>query len=337
MTKLSYVGTCAGVLALLTPAARAQVPAESLAVWTAELQSAGLMRRAAIVSKLVQGSPASLPPDTRDAAIGELNRINAALVEGRAIEGSESGEVLGEYYIQLTSLVAGFRVPDADRALILAVAVSGGVQRRVAKLGDAAVPTLARMIERAYEPRAALQTMGLAWFWADSTAAPLADASRETIVRHFLAAGARDELLLGLAAALNDTRDPAFLPLARAVERRAVERREIAGAYLQLTTIPGLESAAARLTPADAAGRTLRAVRAFCTDAASSPRRGACESVQNDLATAVGHLQTGRREPARNALRAASRRSADALAIGAFTSDEHAIVLGGVEQILARL
>lgn len=339
MKKRGYTGLAIGLLAMLVSPVAAQVPAESLAAWTNTLRTESLARRMEVVSKLVHLDPGALQADTRDAAVAELTRFNRAFFEGHLIEGGEGldGEALGEYTIQLTSLVAGFRTPEADRALILGVAVSGGVQRRVARLGDEAIPTLARMIERGYEAGAALETLGLAWFLADSTAAALSHESRQMVVRQFLGASGNADLWIGLAAALADARDPAFLPLARVVERRAREAREIGGAYLQLTTIPSLEAALTRLTPVQALGRTRRSLEAFCADAASGARRGACEALRHELDAAVGHLEAERRGPARNLLEAVARRADAALASGALTTEEHTLVADGALQVIRLL
>ena len=110
--------------------------------------------------------------------IAELVRLHAGMMSGSQQNPSEGGELFADYYMNLVSEVAALRTKDAGVALAPAVAVSSGIARFVARQGDAGVAAVIPVLAQGYEVSSALETLGFAWFWADSTASPLSD-SRE--------------------------------------------------------------------------------------------------------------------------------------------------------------
>ncbi|HYL20954.1 MAG TPA: hypothetical protein VEU74_04265 [Gemmatimonadales bacterium] len=324
-------------------AGAAQAPAESIAVWTQRLQSPTLADRVQGMGRLAGEDPRSFPPATQSAILAELTRVNEALQSNVPIDGATAlgSEGFGEYYLDLARTARSLNTPEANRALILSVGVSLGTSRRVARLGDGAIPSLAHMIDQDYEPGAALETMGLAWFWADSTGAVLSDASRGVIVRALLASSqsGSDELRSSVGPAFRWTGDPAFLPLAQAIAARAQVSGDLllSAAYFRINTLPSLTAALNKLGPLGSAVRTRRVLGLVCSGTTSGARQGACESLENELDAAIAHLQAGRTGPAANVLEAVARRADAAVAIGALTQDEAALIAGGARQVIARL
>ncbi|MBW3553714.1 MAG: hypothetical protein KY466_09390 [Gemmatimonadetes bacterium] len=156
--------------------AGAQTAADTLESWTEALRSGSLGERVNAAGKLaLRDDLAELPPETQGALVAELERVNGALLGGLPLDGQEDlrGEDFGEYYMNLVAAVGHFDSREARTALIPAVAVSVRTRQRVAVLGDEAVRRLSDLIARDYEAYAALETLALAWFWADSTGAPL--------------------------------------------------------------------------------------------------------------------------------------------------------------------
>ncbi|MFW6202528.1 MAG: hypothetical protein ACOC8B_08110 [Gemmatimonadota bacterium] len=327
----------------LDRAARTDTSGDSIAAWTATLRFGTLPDRIAAAGKIgLHPDPTSLPADTRRALIDELARIGQALLYGRTVPGEEGvdAESMGEYFLDLSTTTAHFAAREARLALVYAVAVSRGVQRRVARLGDDAVPPLLEMRRRGFSAGAALETLGLVWLRSDRTGAPLAFESRASILRTLLAGVADDDFgtRTGAVTALGLTRDPAFLPLA--VHREAIERRTgrtyIAN-VLADDVIPVLEAAAAGLTAMESLAGTVRMLRLICDDAEPGARHGACTAIDNRFDAAIEHLRSGRTDAARNVLESAIRHADSALDVGAFSSDEHALIAGGVRLTLNRI
>ena len=323
--------------------AAGQAPAESIAVWTERLRSGSLTDRADAIGKLAAQNPQLLPSGTRDAIVAELRRINDATLNDAPIDGIDAlnSEAFGEYYLDLSATAARFGTPEANRALVLSVGISRGAQRRAARLGDAAIPVLQQMIDRDFEPADALETMALAWFWSDSTGAALSDESRLAITQAIVTAvrSPSAKLRSGVAGALYLIGDPAFLPLAQgaAALAQANQDPDLDAGYIRIRALPTLESALQRLSPIDDAERTNRVLRLLCAAPSSGPRRGACESLQNQLDDALAQLRAGRGTAAVNVLNAVADRADTALRDGAITDDEHALIAGGVRQVVARL
>jgi hypothetical protein len=319
----------------------AQAPAESIAVWTQQLQSGMLADRVYGMGRLAGQRPRSLPAATQQAIVAELSRINEALENNVPVEGATAfgSEGFSEYYLDLARTARSLGTPEANRALILSVGVSLGMARRAARLGDGAIPSLAHMIDQNYEPLGALETLGLAWLWADSTGAPLSDASRMVIVRELFAASHNPspDFSAGVGAALRWIGDPAFLPLGQAITDRAQASGNVFLGYYRIETLPALTAALTKLGPLASAMRTRRVLGLLCSGTVSGPRQGACESLANELDTAIAHLRAGRTRPAANVLEAVAHRADDALAIGALTQDEATLIAGGARQVIARL
>ncbi len=319
----------------------AQAPAESIAVWTRQLQNGTLQDRVSGMGRLAGLNPRSLPLATQDAIVAELRRINEALENNVPVDGATAlgSEGFGEDYLDLARAARSLGTPEANRALILSVGVSLGTARRVARLGDAAIPSLAHMLAQNYEPQGALETMGLAWFWADSTGAPLSDASRVVILRQLIAAGhsPSPDFSAGVGAALRWIGDPAFLPLGQAIVAQAQASGNVFLGYYRLETLPALTAALNKVSPLESALRTRRVLGLLCAGAASGPRRGACESLENELDAALAHLRAGRTKPAANVLEAVAHRAEDAASVGAITPDEATLIAGGARQVISRL
>jgi hypothetical protein len=333
----------------LAPAAdtlTAQAPADSIAAWTQALRDGSAGQRSHAASMLAAQDPGSLPPATRQVIVAELRRVNDARLNRRPLQGLAEldGETMVEYYLDLAVPAAHFGDPEARLATVHSVGVSRGHQRRAARLGDAAVPVLADMIAKGYQAQDALEAMGLAWFWADSTGATLSDPSRRQILEAFTnALGSGDfGIRLGLADALDLSREPAFLPLAEELLRRETERRRqvrvpTVRPGLETRTLPTLRTAVAQLRPDELAQGTLQLVEIVCEGATHGARRGTCEALQHDLATARQLLERDSADPARNVLEAAANRADHALSTGVLTPEEHALIAGGIRTIIARL
>lgn len=319
----------------------AQAPADSIAVWTQQLQSGTLPDRVHGMGRLAGLNPRTLPAATQQAIVAELSRINEALENNVPVQGATAlgSEGFGEYYLDLARTARGLGTPEANRALILSVGVSLGMARRAARLGDGAIPSLAHMIDQNYQPDGALETLGLAWFWADSTGAPLSDASRLVIMHELFAASHNPspDFGAGVGAALRWIGDPAFLPLAQAITDRAQASGNVFLGYYRRETLPALTAALNKVGPLAAAERTRRVLGLLCSGTVSGPRQGACESLGNELDAAIKHLRAGSTRPAANVLEAVAHRAEDALAIGALTQDEATLIAGGARQVIARL
>jgi hypothetical protein len=335
------------VLALLTllGAARptaAQVSPDSVAAWTARLQTGTLEARAGAAGKLAAQDPGSLPASTRAALIAELRRVNRALAASGRVAGAPElgGEAFAEYYLDLVIPVAHFRTREAAEALVHSVGVGRGVQRRVARHGDAVIPELAGMVERGQQAGDALETLALAWFWADSARAPLSSDSEAAIVSAFLRASTSADyrLLRSSADAFLLSADPALLPLAEFVQKQAEERghRLVASAIRQRTA-PQLARLRDASATSELAARVARTTAAVCRGAAERQPRTACEGVQSQLAAAHRELAGGRVPAARASLRSAAEQADRALAARTLSRAEHALLGGGARLLLDRL
>lgn len=329
-------------LALSARPVSAQTDPDSIAAWTARLRTGSLVQRVEAAGKIAAQEPSSLSAPTRDALVSELKRVNRMLLASGTVPGAvELGdETFAEYYLDLVIPVAHFRTPDAVQALVHSVGVGGGIQRRVARHGDAVVPQLAEMIDRSYQEGDALETLALAWFWADSTGASLSASSRATITRALSAAPRSSSYSLRRAAAsgLALTGDPAFLSLARlfAQDAAAAGDRLIAAA-LQRDAIPPLARAAAETSPTELAARVRRNLSAICHRVVRGPRSVACQSLQDHFSAAQQHLRAGQIEAARSAFDAVVRHADKARASGALSAEEHALIAGGAELVLRRM
>ena len=334
--------TCAACTPRARAEAEAEAQADSIAVWTEILRSGTLVQRVQVAGKLAAEDPASLPAATRDAIVAELVRVNEALLYDRPIDGLDEldSESFGEYYLDLAVTAAGFGSPEANRALVLSVGVSRGTQRRAARLGDEAIPLLTEMIERDYQPADALETLALAWFWADSTGAPLSDESRGVILDQLTSATRSERYSLRRAAstALQLTGDPAFLPLAERFRTSAWEAGErLIAADLETDAIPALEGAAANLSVEELGVRSQRLLRLTCTRAATGPRMNVCAWLEERFEGVLRDLQAGRVAAAREALEAIVQRAGAGAATGALSADEEALIAGGARRLLGRL
>lgn len=319
----------------------AQVPQDSVEAWATQLQSGPLADRMAAAGKLAELDAQALTPAARQALIDELDRVHGFLLRGEPVPDADSieGHDVGEYYLALVVAVAGLRTRQADRALIPAVGVSDGVAKRAAQLGDEAIPLLAEMVDRGYESRSAIETLALAWFWADSTGASLSDVSRATILEKLGQMAETDTLTagLGVAVGLRHIGDPAFLPLGRFLEERAVRENLYFLGIVRGWTIPALEAVVASTDVTGLAEASARLTAALCVDARPSPRQGACTALRNQYETALEHLRAGRARPARTALQAIVQRAQEAARIGAISEAELALIGGGARQVLDAL
>ncbi|HLM67580.1 MAG TPA: hypothetical protein VK358_08645, partial [Longimicrobium sp.] len=282
-----------------------------------------------------------LPDAARRAVIDAFLVLNHQLRSEAPIPGIEElgYEDLGEYYLSLATMVYAFDTPAARLALAQSAGGSAGMQRRAARAGDEAIPLLAERIRDGYEPGDALETMAFAWFWADSTGAPLSERSRGIILDHLFAAsrGNGYELLRSLPVALGHARDPLLLPLARETLARLGAGEQAVWSEMANEAIPAMEAAASRMPAEALAGRLNRSVGAICSDAAPGARNGACRAMRNLAETARGHIRAGRTGPASEVLSALTARAAQALAAGALSADEHALIRGGATLLRDRV
>lgn len=337
------------VLASLLPTttATAQAAAGSVAAWTRTVQvGPTLAARDSALAKLASLPVATLPTETRRVLVAELNRVHLALKAGTAIGAVGEDEApFSDYYTTLVLVVAGIETPEAALALVPAVAVSGGVARQVAQRGDTAVALLVQQLQSATQPdehAALLESLGLAWFWADSTGSPLSDRSRAQIVAALSAASlsAAYADMVGMEVALRTIRDPGFLPLAQQVRAFALTqgvRGRGTVVSMEDDVIPPLTALAASRSTASLANGLARMITAVCGNDPAGRRNGACQSLTNGVAAASKHLANGRTTPARNGFESIGKKIDQAYADGAFSAAEHALLAGNVAMLLQRL
>lgn len=340
--KTTFRLACLALVAGLLGTPLAAQDAGSIDEWIAQLRSGTLAQKVDAAGKLAQENPSTLPVAAQVAIVQELERINQALLGSSAIPGVDElgGEIFAEYYLDLVIPTAHFSSPEAKRALVRSVGVGGGIQRRVARQGDPAIPGLVEMIRAGYQAGDALETLGLAWFWADSTGAVLSDRSRGQIVQAMIGAMESDDYSQRRHAvvALGDMNDPAFLALARSFLADAQGRNQgLIVRALRQEAIPALAAAESKLSTTQLAERSLRSITAVCDGAAPAPKLGACTSLENQLTTALSHLGAGQLRPAHNVLSAALQRAEQARASGAFSALEHTVIAGSIQNVLARL
>jgi hypothetical protein len=320
----------------------AQVISDSITAWTELLRNGGLPQKAAAAARLAAVEPTILPSATRDVVLDVFVQLNTAMRTGVGVPGADQlgEEGLGEYYLTLAMMTYTFDTPQARRALALSAGGSAGVLRRAAKQGDDVIPLLVDRIRDGYAVGAALQTLALAWFWADSVSGPLSARSRALIVGSLATAAQSQsyESRRGVATALMLSGDPVFLPLASWLEGRASASGDaLIASALHYDVIPTLEKEGNNLRIEELARRILRVLTASCFGADNGPRRGACESLQNIVTEAIAHLWAGRTQAARNAFESVIRRSDQALGSNVLSAVEYVLVADGARMILLRL
>lgn len=328
--------------------ASAQATADSMPIWTRTIQvGPSLAARDAALSKLASLRPTSLPAETQRVLIAELNRVHQVMKTGGTVsEPGQNSEAVAEYYDTLVMVVSAFETREAALALLPAVAVSAGVSASVVmQLGDTVVSLLVQQLGSATEDDdhiAVLQTLGYAWFWADSLRSPMSDRSRALVTAALTNATGSGSVpdMLGVTLALETIRDPAFWPLAQQLHDVAVKVGYF-GQGIERSTrvsrIPGLVALAASRSTASLATGLPRIVTAVCGNDAAGRRNGACQSIANDVAAASNHLSSGRTTPARNGFEGVGRKIDTAYADGAFSNAEHALLAGNVGMVLQRL
>ncbi len=343
---LRFVATIA-VTAIAPTVAIAQGTADSVAFWTRTMQlGPTLAARDEALAYLKNIAPRALPAETQRVLIAELNRVHQALKAGTPVGApGEVPEAFDEYYETLVLVVASLDTKESALALLSAVAVSSGVARQGAQLGDTAVTLLIQQLHSATEADehiAVFQSLGLAWFWADSTGRPLSDRSRTLITAALTDAtltGVHGDML-GVDLALEAMHDPAFLPLAERLHDFAATRG-VLGRSTEVSTrtdrIPALTALAASRSTTSLAAGLARITSAVCGTDAAGRRHGACQSIANDLAAASRHLAEGRTTPARNGFESVGKKLDAAHAAGAFSDAEHALLAGNVALVLQRL
>jgi len=339
MTNRFYrTALCAlGAVSFCWAPARAQTLADSVAAWTTTLESGTLSQRVTAVGHLAHVQLAELPPTTRSALIAELSRLNDAMLNDQPIDGAADlgGEGFGEYYLSLATTVAQFNTDEANRALILSVGVSLGTERKAAELGDEAVPVLADMIDHHYQAGDAVETLALAWFWSDSTGAPLSDASRRTIIRRLTQGTHSDsfDVRLSTETALEQIRDPGFLPLARSYETRIAGPEPNIARLVRIEAIPSLEQAAASLTRAQQLDRTGRILTLLCGAPDSAPPAAICAALTAQLDSAHDLLALNTLDEALIHLDRLATAVDEAVTAGALTADDSTFIAGGANEV----
>lgn len=337
---IAYAGLAGGYLLVAATTASGQASGDSINAWMARLGNGSLAERMEAESRLAALDPGTLPASAAEALVEELHRVHRHWLDGAAIPGEEEigKEGVVEYHASLVHAVLALASPEGDRALIPAVGTSGAVADRVARLGAAAVPELLEIMDRDFDRAGALRTLGRMWDLADAREIALSAEVRRTILTRILAAAGGGEAAdrFGATGALRATGDPAFLPLVRRLEERAEAERDIVLGSTRRAR-QTLEAIAGNQPPDQLARGTYRLLALVCTDATHGPRRGACQSILNELEAALRHLLSGRTGPARNTFTVVIRRADTALDARALTADEHAIVVGGVGMVLDRM
>ena len=317
----------------------AQTLADSVSAWTATLESGTLLQRVTAVAHLADVQLAGLPPATRSALTAELARLNDAMLNKQPIDGAPDlgSEGFGEYYLDLATTVARFNTAEANRALILSVGVSLGTERRAAEMGDDAVPVLADMIDHHYQSGDALETLALAWFWSDSTGAPLSDASRLTIVRRLAQATHSDsfDVRLSTETALQEIKDPAFLPLAGAFTGAMAGPEPNIARLLRVEATPALDSAGALLSRAQRLDKTGRILRLLCGAPDSAPPAATCTVLTAQLDSAHDLLALNTLDEAVSHLDRLATAVDAAVSVGALTADDRVFIAGGAKAVIA--
>lgn len=313
-----------------------QVSTDSIARLTAIIGTGSLVERAEATWELQKVPIEALPSVTQATVIGEFERLNTLMRANQRVPGIEGlqGESFGEYYASLSEIVYAIDSPAAVRALASSAGGGVGLLQKAAEAGDDIIPLLAERIRDRFEAGDALETMGYAWFWADSTGIALSGRSRTTIMQHLVAATAEVPLQSAAALALENTRDPAFLDLARFLLTQ--NETESAGYFLERFTIPALEAVAAARSDNQLAESASRALAAICSGVASGRKHGACQSLASELSSALRHLRDGRPQPGHNVLESYLKNAAGALRSGAISEQEHLVMTGAVRGLLAR-
>lgn len=337
-----------GFAALSSTPAAAQIVADSIPIWTRMVQvGPSFATREAGLSRLASLRPTSLPTETQRVLIAELNRVHQATTTGGAVDApSDDPEAFAEYYDTLVGVISAFETREAALALLPAVAVSSAVSAYVvSQLGDTVVSLLVRQLATAKEPDdhvALLQTLGYAWFWADSMRSPMSDRSRALLTATLIQAtesGAHGDML-GVDLALMVVGDPAFLPLAQRLHEVAARRGHL-GQSTEWNTrrrvIPALEALATSRSTTSLVTGLSRIMTAICGNDAAGRRHGTCQSIANDVVAASRHLTEGRTTPARNGFESVGKKIDTAYADGAFSKAEHALLAGNVTLVLERL
>ncbi|MEP6730307.1 MAG: hypothetical protein ABJE10_06705 [bacterium] len=332
---IRYLWVMLFVLATGATETLAQSTPDSVAIWTSQLGRGTNAARADALGGLSLIPRSALPAATQRVMIAELKRLNAQVLARTPW----TEEATGDYYMSLVSAVAALETAEAYRALIPSIGVSLGVGRRVARLGDEAVPALRDLISRGYEKDVAIGTLGLVSFWADSTGAPLSAASRSDILEMLLRAyvDTTDDAQLGLLMGLRNAGDPTLLPLARALQGKARSQDDIYIANSLTPVIATLDARNRQLSLADLLRMVQRNVQSICVRAAPSNRKGICQAVQNEMTENVRHIERGEMPAARNGLTSALKAAERARDGGYITNAEYALIAGGIQEILSRL
>lgn len=325
---------------MTAPSSSAQQAPDSISVWTQKVRTGTLTEKAVAVDALLDVPAASLTGDAGNAIVDELNRVVGAMRTGTPGTSPDTADDHGNYFASVATLVARLDTPEAALALVPAIGISRGIQRRVARRGDLVVGPLVQAALEVPAQVDALETLGLVWFWSDSTSAPLSISSRSLMLTSWLNAAQQDSgsALLGLAGAVQLAADPSLTPLLDAAALTA-SRAGAFGQFVLSTVIqPALVTLRARQTTQsslDLIEATQRLHAAMC-DGAADGRRGLCESTANTLEVGARHLREGRLVPARNVLEGvldAYRRTRDK---GAISDAEYALVTGSLGALLAR-
>jgi hypothetical protein len=318
----------------------AQQAPDSIAVWTQKIRTGSLAEKAVAVDALLDVPAASLTGDARSAIVDELNRVVSAMRTGTPGTSPDTADDHGNYFASVATLVARLDTPEAALALVPAIGISRGIQRRVARRGDLVVVPLVHAAHEEPSQVDALETLGLVWFWSDSTSAPLSISSRSLMLTSWLSAAQEDSgsALLGLAGAVQLAADPSLAPLLDAAALTA-SRAGAFGQYVfstiiqpELATLRARQSAQSSL---ELVGATQRLHAAMCEGAADG-RRGLCESTANTLEVGARHLREGRLVPARNVLEGvldACRRARENRVV---SEAEYALLTASLSALLAR-
>lgn len=315
----------------------AQTTTDSLPIWTSWVQSGSSVQKSRAIARLSEVPVALLPQSTQSVMIAEAERLNTARMSLPSGSVEDPG---GDYYMSVVLAVARLETPAAYRAIIPGVGISRSIAERVALLGDEAVPELKALLARHSDPDATLATLGLVWFWADSTGAPLSAASRASILDALIDAypDTSFQSQLGLSSALSTAGDAAMLSLAVSAEAKL---RAAGGPLTYVANemsevVSDLERRETKLSSGMIVRRLERNVRAVCANR-RAPQQGTCSSLAQIVSEVARQIDNGRTAPARQGLDSMVGIAQRAHADGVLTDASYALVGGTAERLLRHL
>lgn len=335
MPHTRVVAALVACVVLSSAPVRAQGSVDSISVWTRMLATGTADDRAVAVARL--GEAATLPPETENAIIAEMHRVNDKLLH----VSEPWDEAMSEYWMALAILTSRIPRRDARLELIPAIGISTGMGRRVATLGDDALPGLLRVIASGVDVPPALNALGYVWFWADSTGSALTDVTRASIVHAWMDAVVAGDtayhLRLGVQDGIEAAGDPALVPLLNIILNmpsvsddpvlfeRTWRARERLAARARGLPLPNL------------LGTVERATRALCRADVPAARKIYCDQLRATFGGLAKHVDAAQAKPARDDLDALVDITERARMWETITEYERQFVIDDIDLIGARI